>query len=226
MTAAMSPAIFRIANGNGGVAVAIRASQASHVFSAEAATQLINALAIAVGLGLAFQVGHFVEHAVQFAVWLCGKYQFVADNFCGRGTPFMSWPVTEMVQLTGAALFPQADAARQMMMGVEILHLIGNSIFLLTIAGVYYFFPVKLVRYAFYIEGGHLCEHLALTITAYYLGKPIGISTLFGQAGALWGKEAAVGYRVTWHFAMNLMPMPFVMMAMMQHFSAKIAAAS
>jgi len=110
-----------------------------------------------------------------------------------------------------------------MTMGVEVLHLVGNSVFLATIAGVYYFIPSKWVRYAFYIEGGHLCEHIALTITAYYLGKPIGLSTLFGQAGPLWGKEAAVGYRVTWHFAMNLLPMPFVMLGMMQQWSAKKA---
>jgi hypothetical protein len=189
----------------------------------ESATQLINVLAVMVGLGLAFQVGHFAEHAVQFGVWLSGTYQFVIDNFCGRDTPFMSWPVTEMVRLMGAALFPDAPLPRQMMMGVEVLHLIGNSLFLATIAGVYYLLPVKLVRYAFYIEGGHLLEHLALTVSAYYVGKPIGISTLFGQAVPLWGREVAVGYRVSWHFVMNLLPMPFVMMAMMQHFAAKKA---
>jgi hypothetical protein len=27
----------------------------------------------------------------------------------------------------------------------------------------------------------------------------------------------AVGYRVTWHFAMNLLPMPFAMMGMLEH---------
>jgi hypothetical protein len=178
---------------------------------------LINVLAMCVGLGLAFQVGHFIEHGVQFAVWIGGQFQSVAAAFCGRDMPYMSPPLTAMVRFGGATLFPDANAARQMMLGMEILHLIGNSLFLATIAGVYYLMPSKWVRYAFYIEGGHLCEHLALTLTAYYIGKPIGISTLFGQAPYYFGKNGAVGYRVTWHFAMNLLPMPFVMIGMMKH---------
>jgi hypothetical protein len=176
---------------------------------------------IVVGLGLAFQVGHFAEHAVQFAVWLLGTSQWVASNFCGRGVPYMSEPVTRAVSAAGAYLFPSADVARQMMMGMETLHLVGNSVFLATIAGVFYFIPTKLVRYAFYIETAHLCEHVALTLSAYYVGTPIGVSTLFGQAPALWGTELAVGWRVSWHFAMNLLPMPLVMIAIMRHLAEK-----
>lgn len=170
-----------------------------------------------VGLGLAFQVGHFVEHAVQFAVWLFGTSQWVAANFCGRNVPYMSGPVTKAVAVAGAYLFPNADVARQMMMGTEILHLTGNCIFLATIAGVFCFIPTKPVRYAFYIEAAHLCEHVSLTLSAYCVGTPIGVSTLFGQAPILWGKEWVVGWRVSWHFAMNLLPMPFVMIAIMRH---------
>ena len=179
-------------------------------------TQLINVMAICVGLGLLFQVGHFLEHAVQFVVWLTGKYEWVVFVFCGRDTPFMTGPVNNLVLFTGSAFYPNAPLPRQMMMGVEILHLIGNSLFLITIGGAYHFMRSKWVRWALYVEGFHLCEHIALFLTANYIGKPIGISTLFGEAGALWGKEAAVGYRVSWHFAMNLLPMPFVMVAMMQ----------
>jgi hypothetical protein len=73
------------------------------------------------------------------------------------------------------------------------------------------------VRWAFYTEGAHLCEHFALFLTAYYLGKPMGISTLFGQAPYYFGKRGAVGYRVSWHFAMNLLPMSLVMIGMMKH---------
>jgi len=107
-----------------------------------------------------------------------------------------------------------------MMMGMEILHLIGNSIFLASIAGVFYFIPTRLVRYAFYIEGAHLCEHISLTLSAYYLGKPVGLSTLFGQASLWWGNELAVGWRVSFHFIMNLLPMPFVMIALMERWFA------
>jgi hypothetical protein len=182
--------------------------------------QLDSFLAVCVGLGLAFQIGHFFEHFFQWAVWLSGNYQWVNSTFCGRDTPFMSPPAAEAVRLMGEYLFPASSVSRQMMMGMEILHLIGNGIFLATIAGVFYFIPSKWVRYAFYIEGAHMCEHIALTLSAYYLGKPIGLSTMFGQAPIWWGKEAAVGWRVSFHFFMNLFPMPFVAFAMMQRWSA------
>jgi hypothetical protein len=70
------------------------------------------------------------------------------------------------------------------------------------------------VRWAFCIEGLHLCEHVLLTVTAIFVGKPIGVSTLFGYAPDL-GREFAVGYRVSWHFALNLLPMPFCMIALL-----------
>jgi hypothetical protein len=172
-------------------------------------------LAVCVGLGLAFQVGHFAEHALQFWVWIAGSYHWVASTFCGRDLPYMSPPLTAMVRYTGTRLFPDADPARQMMVAMELLHLCGNCLFLATIAGVSYLVPSKWVRWAFYIESAHLCEHLALSLTAYYVGTPMGISTLFGQAAHWLGHEGAVGYRVTWHFAMNLLPMPFVMIGLM-----------
>ena len=197
----------------------IHAGEVRYASSGRAMEKLDIVQAMLVGLGLAFQVGHFLEHALQFVVWILGKSQWVAANFCGRDTPFMSTLVAKAVSVAGAYLFPGADIARQMMMGMEILHLIGNGTFLATIAGVFYFIPTKMVRYAFYIEGAHLCEHIALTLSACYLGKPIGLSTLFGQAPVLWGRELAVGWRVSWHFAMNLLPMPFVMIALMRDWS-------
>jgi hypothetical protein len=39
-------------------------------------------------------------------------------------------------------------------------------------------------------------------------------------------REFAVGYRVTWHFAMNLLPMPFAMIGLMQQIQHRAFAAS
>ncbi|WP_316227954.1 DUF6008 family protein [Bradyrhizobium sp. SZCCHNR3015] len=178
---------------------------------------LVTVMAAIAGVGLAFQVGHFAEHALQFAVWILGDY----SNICGRDTPWMSSWVTEMVRQAGTMMFPAADARRQMMMGMEVLHLIGNGIFLISLGCLYHSVRSKWVRWAFYIEGFHLYEHLMLTLTAYFVGKPIGLSTLFGGSDIIGSREFAVGYRVTWHFAMNLLPMPFAMIGLIEHMGRK-----
>lgn len=178
---------------------------------------LATVLAAVAGLGMAFQIGHFAEHAFQFAVWILGDL----SNICGRDTPWMSPWVTDMVRRGGQFMFPTADAPRQMMMGMEVLHLIGNSIFLLSLGCLYFCVRSKWIRWALYIEGFHLYEHLMLTVSAYFIGKPIGLSTLFGGAGVIGSREFAVGYRVSWHFAMNLLPMPFAMIGLMEHMRGK-----
>lgn len=183
------------------------------IFALPAPTlDLATAIAAVAGVGLAFQVGHFAEHAIQFGVWVLGDY----SNICGRDTPWMSPWVTELVRRVGLALFPDAAAKRQMMMGMEILHLGGNLIFLTSLACLYYCIPSRWVRWALLIEGFHLYEHLMLTLSAYFIGKPIGLSTLFGGSDIIGSREFAVGYRVTWHFVMNLWPMPLAMIGLMQ----------
>jgi hypothetical protein len=169
-------------------------------------------VATAAGLGLIFQIGHFAEHAFQCAVWILGD----ASNICGRNTAWMSPWANELVRQIGAE-FTSADAQRRMMLGMEALHLIGNSIFLTGLACLYYCVPSKWVRWAVYIEMFHLHEHISLTATAYFLGKPIGMSTLFGAVNVIGEREFAVGYRVAWHFAMNLLPMPFAMVGLMEY---------
>jgi hypothetical protein len=164
-------------------------------------------------LGLLFQVGHFAEHAAQFAIWLLGEQ----SNICGRDTPWMSPWVTEFVRQIGLALVPSADAARRMMLGMEVLHLIGNSIFLVSLMSLFYCVRSKWARWAIYIEAFHLYEHVILTATAYFVGKPIGMSTLFGAANVIGEREFAAGCRVTWHFAMNLLPMPLAMLGLMEY---------
>jgi hypothetical protein len=153
--------------------------QASDTSAPKQLPSLASVLAVVAGLGLAFQVGHFAEHAIQFAVWILGDY----SNICGRDTPWMSPWVTEMVRRAGKIMFPAADASRQMMLGMEVLHLIGNGIFLTSLGCLYYCVRSSWIRWALYIETFHLYEHLMLTLTAYFVGKPIGLSTFFGGAG-------------------------------------------
>jgi hypothetical protein len=172
-------------------------------------------------VGLLFQVGHFAEHAFQFVVWVLGDL----SNICGRDTPWMSPWASELVRQIGLVLFPTEDMARRMMLGMEVLHLIGNSIFLGSLACLYYCVRSKWVRWAFYIEAFHLYEHIMLTATAYFVGKPIGMSTLFGGINVIGDREFAVGFRVSWHFAMNLLPMPFAMAGIMERQRQRAASA-
>src|SRR5713101_3982008 len=90
---------------------ATRAREVQCASSGRGTEQLDIFLAMRVGLGLAFQVGHFIEHAIQLAVWISGKSQWVVSNFCGRDTPFMSAPVTKAVSAIGAYLFPRGCAS-------------------------------------------------------------------------------------------------------------------
>lgn len=178
---------------------------------------LFKTLAVAAAAGLLFQIGHFVEHALQFLIWILGDL----SNICGRDTPWMSQWVENLVRRGGATFFPTAEPARQMTLGMEILHLIGNSIFLGALACLYYCVRSKWIRWALYIEAFHLYEHISLTATAFYLGKPVGMSTLFGASNVFGDREFAVGWRVTWHFVMNLLPLPFAMVGLMQRSKAR-----
>jgi hypothetical protein len=76
--------------------------------------------------------------------------------------------------------------------------------------------PTPAVRTALLIETFHLYEHIMLTCTVVFLGKAVGLSTLFGGAEYLGGHEFAVGFRVSWHFLMNLAPSVYVMRALMR----------
>lgn len=170
-------------------------------------------------LALLFQLGHFAEHAFQFVVWILGDL----SNICGRDTPWMSPWATELVRQIGIFLFPNGGGARQMMLSMEVLHLIGNSIFLAGLASLYYCVRSKWVRWALFIESFHLYEHIMLTATAYFIGKPVGMSTLFGGTSVVGSREFAVGFRVIWHFGMNLLPMPFAMIGLMEYWREKVA---
>lgn len=147
-------------------------------------------------LGTVFQAGHFVEHAVQAGHWL----------FAERSAPWMS----------GLACWLSMHMGATMAKGMEVLHLTGNLIFLVTL-----FLWMALdvtgnqwMRRAFLVEAFHLTEHISLTATIFLYGKAAGWSTLFGFAPALFGHDGTVGFRVLWHFGMNLIPTLFMVLAM------------
>ncbi|MGO4565879.1 DUF6008 family protein [Rhizobium sp. 2YAF20] len=167
-------------------------------------------------LAFLFQIGHFAEHATQFGVWLLGD----SSQICGRGTPWMSPWATKITEVLGSYFLPDEDRSRRMVVGMEIMHLCGNLIFLSGLISLWCFFPTRPNAWAIAFETFHLYEHIMLTASAYFIGKPIGMSTLFGGSFALGWPEFAVGFRVSWHFFMNALPMPFAMLAVLQIYRA------
>lgn len=167
---------------------------------------LLKLLGTVAFLGILFQVGHFAEHLFQFGIWVLGDL----SQICGRNQAWLSDVAKDLVAFIGSNF----HEGRAKLMGVEVLHLLGNAIFLTSLLALYACIGTKWVRWACYVEGFHLYEHIMLTFTSYFLGHPVGLSTLFGAVIDM-PPEARVGIRVSWHFVMNLLPMPFAMIGIM-----------
>jgi hypothetical protein len=112
------------------------------------------------------------------------------------GLVFQVWHVVEPAMPT-----------RQAMPGVELLYLVASGIFLTALACLYFCVLGRWIRTALYLQSFHLGEHFLLIASGSGFGKPLGLSTLFGYADEIGGLPFAVGYRVAWHIAMNLLPM-------------------
>lgn len=162
------------------------------------------ALIAATAAGMAFQAGHFAEHAYQFGHWV----------LVDRTKPWMSDAANWLAVKAG--VLGDLCGITSSTIGAELLHLGGNSIFLATLAALVYLKPSKPMKWALGIEAFHLTEHMMLVASVALVGKPFGWSTLFGFAPSLLGSmNAAVGYRVGWHFVLNLIPTILMMVAFM-----------
>lgn len=149
--------------------------------------------------GLVFQAVHFIEHVAQLGYWLARPL----------ATPWLTpWAVAGRDQLAVGG-----DAA----LGNEILHLVGNLVFLAGLGALYLYrhrqtlaTPLAL-RVAMVIQGFHVAEHMALTLTAAAWGKTVGISTFFGLVDG----PVMTSYRVWFHFLVNLVASWFAARALM-----------
>lgn len=139
---------------------------------------------------LAFQVAHLFEHVAQLAYWLVHPAH----------APWLT---------------PWAESGRDLLVvdgtaasGSELLHLLGNLIFMAGIAGLWWLArerglgigDVDHLGAAVGLQGAHVLEHTALTASYLIAGKAVGASTLFGAAAGSFGS----GLRVWAHFLLNL----------------------
>jgi hypothetical protein len=146
-----------------------------------------------IGLGVLGQLGHVQEHFAQVGYWAIHP----------QAQPWMTPWGTALADGLGVVdpMKPQ--------LGMEILHFVGNLIFLAGIVGV-----AQVTRHAYgtkarrwgrmgvWMQGLHGVEHLVL-MASVWLGAPraIGLSTWVGlmpPGPGLWT------YRVWWHLIANV----------------------
>lgn len=152
----------------------------------------------AAGALLAFQAFHFLEHLIQLGYW------FMHPD----ARPYMTPWATVGADGLGLWSADLPGAGTPMMRGMELLHLVGNLLFL---GGLIALGQVaKRARPQMRLPGlgiatvaqsVHVAEHVLLSATLFGFGEAYGISTLFGYGnGAAWGGTV----RVWFHFLINL----------------------
>jgi hypothetical protein len=144
-------------------------------------------------IGVIGQIGHLTEHVAQVGYWL------QHPNSPSWMTPW------------GTALargFGQVDTSKPTL-GMEILHLTGNFIFLAGLAAVLVItMRARRARTRYWgklgvwMQGIHGLEHLSLTLSVWFgATQAIGLSTWFGQ---LTPGPGLTTYRIWWHFIANV----------------------
>ncbi|MQA24625.1 MAG: hypothetical protein GEU94_03965 [Micromonosporaceae bacterium] len=137
-----------------------------------------------------FQVVHAVEHFAQVGYWV------IHPTDAPWVTPWAAYLVT--------GLSPYGPPG----MGVELLHLIGNLIFFFGVVFLAILVRViggsvaaaRATKLTLWVQGIHVLEHVALTLSLAMTGRAMGLSTVFG---AITGPSLFT-YRIWWHFAINL----------------------
>ncbi|WP_157362386.1 DUF6008 family protein [Haloechinothrix halophila] len=146
-----------------------------------------------IGLGIIGQLGHIQEHIAQVAYWVAHP------NEKAWMTPLGTGLASGLGQVA-----PDTPS-----LGMEILHLTGNFIFLAGLVGVVLITRRALAtkarkwgRMGVLMQGIHGIEHLVLTLSvALGASQAIGLSTWFGlldPGPGLWT------YRIWWHFVANV----------------------
>lgn len=161
-------------------------------------------LLIIVVLSFVFQGAHFLEHALQFGVWLFGPKDVV----------YMTPWATNLVEWI-ASFFSSVDVLQARLIGIEFLHLIGNAIFFIGICVYQRFYTSRAVKIVFWFQFAHVIEHILLTVTILTVGVPLGVSTLFGANASI---PFMVSYRIIWHFVINLIPSFFIAKALVEQY--------
>lgn len=153
---------------------------------------LASPLVAVVLFAIVFQAAHFLEHGIQVGHWLASP----------TAPPYLTPWAAEGASAAAAA----ADGRGAV--GVELLHLVGNGVFLVGLAAL----PVAAGRRALDLrsmpwtrraliwQGAHVAEHVLLVATVLATGTAGGLSTGFGLLGA---DPLGWSVRIWLHFLIN-----------------------
>jgi hypothetical protein len=179
-----------------GVAVLTGVSVGAVVYGGAAFRRSTAVLAAAVIAGLVFQVVHFIEHGFQLGYW--------ARNL--EAAPWITpWAAEAADGLKWACSWAVTDCPS---IGVELLHLTGNTIFLAALVGMLLLTlrmgdsvrGSKVLTAGLTLQAVHVAEHVLLTVSVLIAGRAIGLSTGFGELSG----TALFTYRIWFHFVVNL----------------------
>lgn len=141
-----------------------------------------------------FQVFHFLEHGLQLGYWF----------FNTKQKPWLTpWAQTGVDGLAfWCQIWPGSGRAGQR--GAELLHLVGNTIFLVGVLALFVLAREtrtrnRSIQGAVLFQGLHFVEHILLTATVFVTGSGWGASTMFGR----WSGSELSSHRVWWHFTVN-----------------------
>lgn len=157
-----------------------------------------------IGVGAVGQLGHFQEHVAQAGYWILHPM-----------SPAWMTPWGDSL----ARGMGQVDPSKPSL-GMEILHLMGNFVFLAGLVGIVqitrrstrHLKSRKWARMGVWMQGIHGLEHVVLTVSiALGAGRAVGLSTWFG---AIEPGPALTTYRVWWHFAANLVGTAILVMSL------------
>lgn len=139
---------------------------------------------------LVFQAVHFVEHGAQLGYWFAHP----------AAPPWMTpWAMEGVYALT---------IGGNTATGVELLHLVGNIIFLGGLGALAIYCSAigialkdaRNLRMALIVQSVHVLEHVLLTATVLLAGTSIGVTTFFGLVEG----PVMTTWRIWAHFLFNL----------------------
>lgn len=185
---------------------AVAAGIVAYRFSSSAANARRTMQAVAAG-GLTFQVIHVLEHGLQLGFWFAKP---------GASPWLSSWASgTADGLLYFCSLVPSADTPTSL--GVEMLHLTGNVVFLGALTAWQIAMrsqdrSIRSLNRAEKVQMFHVAEHVLLVGTLLAFGKANGLSTMFGLVDG----SALVASRVWFHFGINAIATCFALQAARQ----------